>query len=85
MRKLFAASLLILPLGLGCTHIGGECDCAPIPGDSTSYNPHVTYHAAQPGVIAPGVVAPSTSPISTGKTDSFEPIGPPKTMPKVRN
>lgn len=85
MRKLFAASLLILPFGLGCQHTGGECDCAPIPGDSTGHNPHVMYHATTPGGIAPGVVGPSTSPISSGKTDSFEPIGPPKTMPKVKN
>ena len=86
MRKLFAAGLLSLPLGLGCTHVGGECDCAPIPGDSTGHNPHVTYHAATPGSIAQGVVGPSSStPISTGRTDSFEPIGPPKTMPKVKN
>jgi len=85
MRKMFAACFLTLPLGLGCQHTGGECDCAPIPGDSVGYNPHLSYHAGTPGGIAPGFVGPSSSPISTGRTDAFEPIGPPKAMPKVRN
>ena len=84
MRKLFAASLLTLPLGLGCSQVGGVCDCAPIPGDSVGHNPHVMYHSAAPGGLAPTVVSPTT-PISTGRTDAFEPIGPPKVMPKVKN
>jgi len=84
MRKLFAASLLTLPLGLGCSHVGGVCDCAPIPGDSTGHNPHVMYHSATPGGMSPSLVGPSTQ-ISTGRSDGFEPIGPPKVMPKVKN
>lgn len=84
MRKLFAASLMTLPLfGLGCQHTGGICDCAPIPGDSVTHNPHLTYHTTAPGGVGPAVVAPS-SPISNGSTDGFEPIGPPKKMPKLK-
>ena len=49
MRKLMAAGLLALPLGVGCSHTGGICDCAPVPGDSTGYNAHVIYHATCPG------------------------------------
>ncbi|MSR52067.1 MAG: hypothetical protein EXS09_02110 [Gemmataceae bacterium] len=84
MRKLFAASMLLLPFGLGCQHVGGECDCAPIPGDSRGHNPHVTHHATTPGGIAPTVVSPR-APVSAGKGDGFEPIGPPKVMPKVKH
>jgi hypothetical protein len=78
MRKLMAFGLLALPLGLGCTSVGGVCDCAPIPGDSTGgFNPHVTYHATCPQVVAPPPVVVST-PTSSSDSDSFEPIGPPK-------
>lgn len=105
MRKLMAAGLLALPLGIGCSHVGGMCDCAPVPGDSTGYNPHITYHATCPtcGTGGAAVVVPTT-PISTPTTakpdaakpdgdkpagkngDSFEPVGPPKAMPKdVKN
>jgi len=84
MRKLMAAGLLVLPLGIGCAQVGGVCDCAPIPGDSTGgYNPHVQYHATCPGATAPAPVA-STMPVSTG-SGSFEPIAPPKSMAKSRN
>jgi hypothetical protein len=83
MRKLMAAGLLALPLGLGCSHVGGECDCAPVPGDSTGYNPHVIYHATCPGggCPAPAVPASATSPVSTGADGSFEQTGMPRTMP----
>ena len=83
MRKLMAAGLLALPLGLGCSHVGGECDCAPIPGDSTGYNPHIIYHATCPGGCptgpgaAPGAVPVPTHPVST-RGAAFEQIGPPR-------
>jgi hypothetical protein len=80
MRKLLAASLLALPLGLGCQHTGGICDCAPVPGDSTGYNPHVNYHATCPGCDGPApAVGVPTKPVST--SGSFEPVGPPNPMP----
>lgn len=84
MRKLMAAGLLALPLGLGCTHVGGECDCAPVPGDSTGYNPHVIYHATCPGGGCPtgqAAGATPTTPVSTQRNGAFEPIGPPKLIP----
>ncbi len=84
MRKLMAAGLLALPLGLGCSHVGGECDCAPVPGDSTGYNPHVIYHATCPGGgCAPGQAIPAaaTVPVSAPNNGWFEPIGPPRAMP----
>jgi len=84
MRKLMAAGLLALPLGLGCHHVGGECDCAPVPGDSTGYNPHVIYHATCPGGgCAPGQAVPAaaTVPVSTGGNSGFEQIGPPRPAP----
>jgi hypothetical protein len=80
MRKLLTAGLLALPLGaIGCASTGGICDCAAIPGDSTGYNPHVTYHSTCPGCNAAPVLA-SSSPVSTtpGGSESFEPIAPPK-------
>ena len=86
MRKLMAAALLALPLSIGCTTTGGICDCAPVPGDSTGYNPHVTYHATCPGggcqaaPVAPiAPVAPGTTSISN---DMFEPAGAPRQMPR---
>jgi hypothetical protein len=79
MRKLLAFGLLTLPLGLGCSHVGGICDCAPIPGDSTGHNPHVAYHATCPQSPAP---VASTTPVSTEGSGSFEPIGPPKAKPR---
>lgn len=86
MRKLLAASLLALPLGLGCQHTGGICDCAPIPGDSTGYNAHVTYHATCPGGEAPAKSeAVPTKPVSTSGGSSFEPIGPPNPMPASKS
>ena len=81
MRKLMAAALLALPLSIGCATTGGVCDCAPVPGDSTGYNPHVTYHATCPGggcQTAPAPVVPTSS-ISN---DSSEPDGAPRQMPK---
>jgi hypothetical protein len=81
MRKLMAASLLALPLGIGCASTGGVCDCAPIPGDSTGYNPHVIYHATCPGggcATAPAVPTAATQPVSTTGGATFEPIGPPR-------
>lgn len=80
MRKLIAAGLAALPLVVGCQHVGGECDCAPVPGDSVGHNAHVMYHATCPGAPATGV---QTSHISTPTRgdDGFEPIGPPKTLP----
>jgi hypothetical protein len=85
MRKLMAAGLLALPLGLGCSHVGGECDCAPIPGDSNGYNPHVIYHATCPGGgcnNVPGAPA-ATVPVST-QGGSFEQIGPPRPVQNGR-
>ena len=81
MRKLMAAGLLALPLGLGCSHVGGECDCAPVPGDSNGYNPHVIYHATCPGgcPTAPAAGAAPTVPVST-RGASFEQIGPPRSV-----
>jgi hypothetical protein len=85
MRKLMAAALLALPLGAGCATNGGVCDCAPVPGDSYGYNPHVTYHATCPGGGCPNnppvVVTPTTVPVSASGMDAFEPIGPPRRMP----
>ena len=82
MRKLWTAGLLALPLAVGCQHTGGICDCAPIPGDSTGYNPHVIYHATCPGggcQNGPAVGMP-TVPVSA-TTGGFEPIGsPPKPL-----
>jgi hypothetical protein len=62
MRKLMTAVVLAMPLGVGCSHVGGICDCAPIPGDSTGYNPHVMYHATCPGSDAPAPVAAPVPP-----------------------
>ena len=87
MRKLMAAAVLALPLGAGCATTGGICDCAPVPGDSTGYNPHVTYHTVCPGggcpTVPPVVVTP-TVPVSATGGDAFEPVGPPRKMPKVK-
>jgi hypothetical protein len=88
MRKLMAAAALALPLGAGCVTTGGVCDCAPVPGDSTGYNPHITYHATCPGggcPTAPAVPGTVTVPVSATGGDAFEPIGPPRRMPKSRN
>ena len=88
MRKLMAAGLLALPLAIGCTHTGGQCDCAPVPGDSTGYNPHVIYHATCPGGgcgSGPAVGAPTTVPVSTTGGDQFEPIGPPRSIPNGKS
>jgi hypothetical protein len=90
MRKLMAAGLLALPFGAGCAMTGGVCDCAPVPGDSTGYNPHVTYHATCPGggcpTPTPPVVVSPTVPVSVTGGDAFEPIGPPRRMPsKFKN
>jgi hypothetical protein len=85
MRKLMAAALLALPLSIGCTTVGGVCDCAPVPGDSTGYNPHVTYHATCPTGPAPAAVVPVAPVVPNGgvsNVDPFEPVGLPKTMPK---
>jgi len=84
MRKLMAVGLLALPLGLGCHHVGGECDCAPVPGDSTGYNPHVIYHATCPGGTAANGPAAVPVPVSTGGNPAFEQIGPPRTAPSGR-
>ena len=85
MRKLMAAGLLALPLGLGCSHTGGICDCAPVPGDSTGYNPHVTYHSTCPGGCdtPAAVVGPRTIPVSS-MGGGFEPIGPPNPIPTTK-
>jgi len=82
MRKLMglAGMLAVGLLGTGCAMTGGICDCAPIPGDSTGYNPHVTYHATCPIAPPVKVVPTATVPVSTG--GEFEGIGAPKTMPK---
>jgi hypothetical protein len=82
MRKLMAAGLLALPLGLGCSHVGGECDCAPVPGDSNGYNPHIIYHATCPGgcPTAPGAQAAPTQPVSANRGAAFEQIGPPRSV-----
>jgi hypothetical protein len=89
MRKLMAAGLLALPLAVGCSHTGGICDCAPIPGDSTGYNPHVIYHATCPGggcAATPAVpTAAQTVPVSTTGGQSFEPVGPPRPMPSGKS
>jgi hypothetical protein len=85
MRKLIAAGLAVLPLAVGCKSVGGECDCAPVPGDSVGHNPHVAYHATCPVGGASGVVAPAHQHISTPTTgDGFEPIGPPKMLPGLK-
>ena len=79
MRKLMAAAVMALPLSLGCHTVGGICDCAPIPGDSVGYNPHVTYHATCPhaaALKAPPAV-PATGVSSTGEA----PVDAPRPMP----
>lgn len=79
MRKVFAAlALAALPLA-GCKHVGGECDCAPMPGDSVGHNPHVAYHAMCP--IRQAVATQATHPTSSPTPEEFEPIGPPKALP----
>ncbi|MBO0701179.1 MAG: hypothetical protein J2P46_22470 [Zavarzinella sp.] len=88
MRKLMAAAVLALPLGAGCTVTGGVCDCAPVPGDSTGFNPHVTYHATCPGGgCPPAPVAPvaATLPVSATGGDALDQMGPPRMMPRSRN
>ena len=61
MRKLFAVIGMIgLTMGLGCQHVGGKCDCAPIPGDSDALNPHLTYPATCSG--GGGGYAPTVAP-----------------------
>lgn len=79
MRKLFMmAAALALPFAVGCASTGGICDCAPVPGDSTGYNPHVIYHATCPGGdAAPQHVKATTMPTSI--SGSTEQIGSPKT------
>src|SRR5215510_4499935 len=76
MRKLMgmAGMLAVALVGAGCAMTGGICDCAPVPGDSTGYNPHVTYHATCPGgcPTPPSAAAPVTPTTSVSK-DSFEP------------
>src|SRR5262245_22262316 len=81
MRMLKLAAMLALPLGIGCAQVGGICDCAPIPGDSTGHNPHVMYHATCPGSDAPSPLVASTTAVSTNGGNTFEQIGPPKSMP----
>lgn len=89
MRKLLLGVVAgpLLGLGLGChAHVGGECDCAAVPGDSVNHNPHVIYHAGSPVVGSPthstshSKAAPTTvtSPTNSG---TFEAISAPKTMP----
>jgi hypothetical protein len=80
MRKLMAAAVMALPLSLGCQTTGGICDCAPIPGDSVGYNPHVIYHATCPwGGATPHAAAPATGVSSTG--DASESTAAPRPMP----
>jgi hypothetical protein len=84
MRKLIAAGLAVLPLAVGCKSVGGECDCAPVPGDSVGHNAHVIYHATCPVAPATGSTAPHQH-ISTPTTgDGFESIGPPKMLPGLK-
>jgi hypothetical protein len=86
MRKLMAAAVLALPLATGCTTTGGVCDCAPVPGDSTGYNPHVTYHATCPGGCpTPPAVGTVTVPVSATGGDMFEQTATPRMMPRSRN
>ncbi|WP_020473258.1 hypothetical protein [Zavarzinella formosa] len=71
----------VLQLGIGCRHVGGECDCAAVPGDSVGINPHKpgygeTTHVAPAMLPAMTVVPPATT--------NFEPIAPPKTIPPGR-
>ena len=66
MRKTVAVLGMfgLLGLGMGCKHTGGECDCAPVPGDSVGHNPHLSYHAAPlPVATAPGTPATEPTPI----------------------
>ncbi len=80
MRKLIAAGLFAaLPLGVGCKHTGGECDCAPVPGDSVGYNAHVTYHATCPVGQVSHAPAPTTKPVSANL--DFEAVAAPRSLP----
>jgi hypothetical protein len=81
MRKLIAVGLAVLPLAVGCKTVGGECDCAAVPGDSVGHNPHVAYHATCPVAPATSVVVPHHISTPTQGGDGFEAIGPPKSLP----
>ncbi len=71
MKRLLAAVAVcsVLQLGAGCHHVGGECDCAPIPGDSVGINPHVPGYGA--ATMPPSAV-------------HVEPGPAPKTIPPLR-
>jgi hypothetical protein len=82
MRKRMALLSAIGAIGLaaGCHHTGGECDCAPVPGDSIGANPHVTYHVGAPAV--PATPVPAVKSTASIPSNGFEPIAPPKTLPQ---
>lgn len=87
MRQLLLSlgALPVLALGLGCHHVGGECDCAAVPGDSVNHNPHVTYHAANPvsttTAHSGSMVANPGITVTSPTTGNFEPIHAPKHLP----
>ena len=45
MRKFIAILGVALLGALGCRHVGGRCDCGPVPGEATLYAPLHGYPA----------------------------------------
>jgi hypothetical protein len=52
MRKIFAILSVCLVASLGCKHVGGKCDCGPVPGDAATYAPY-NNTAVKTEVVAP--------------------------------
>jgi hypothetical protein len=40
MRRLIAILGILLLGSAGCKHVGGKCDCGPIPGEAIQYAPY---------------------------------------------
>ena len=77
------AMFAVLQLGTGCKHVGGECDCAAVPGDSVGINPHKPGYGEHMHVMPPTTVQPPTGMMPPAGSN-FEPIAPPKTIPPLR-
>lgn len=53
MRKIIAILGVALLGTLGCRHVGGRCDCGPVPGEATLYAPMQGYPQQSREVIPP--------------------------------
>jgi len=59
--------LLVVLAAAGCRHVGGKCDCGPVPGEATMYAPYGSS---------------STPMMSSTPSIKAESIGAPKQLPK---